>query len=150
MSTGFYSFDEYWSLFLARSCRATAEGDGLGRTGLSLARAAIETLSARPAGRRAVALRWAVFATLLSWGKLLCGTLDDEITEAALLEAAKHAPLALSGSVAAIPSVRENDARVTWFDDLRDEETSTAPVVAVEDEPSPPAQTGNEWAVWMS
>lgn len=88
MSSEFQSFDEYWSLFLLRSRPVAYGRPGLGRTGLGLARVALVTLAARR--RRAPReLRWAVAATLLSWGKVLAGTFEDELAEAVRAEAAR-------------------------------------------------------------
>lgn len=104
MSTKFQSFDEYWSLFLLRSRPFASGRGGLGRTSLGLARAALGTLAARRGAglRRPVEVRWAVAATLLSWGKVLAGTFEQEIAEATRDEAARWPPL---------PAAAELDAR---------------------------------------
>jgi hypothetical protein len=104
MSSKFQSFDEYWSLFLLRSLPFASGRGGLGRTSLGLARAALGTLAARRGSglRRPVEVRWAVAATLLSWGKVLAGTFEQEVAEATRGGTARRPPL---------PAVAELDGR---------------------------------------
>jgi hypothetical protein len=72
------SFEEFWAAF-AREQRPFQ----LGRAGLSLAR-----LAMRQRGRER--WRWAVAAAMLTAGKLLAGTLDEELEARASEGACPH------------------------------------------------------------
>ncbi|MBK7583189.1 MAG: hypothetical protein IPI67_23695 [Myxococcales bacterium] len=130
MSSQFRSFDEYWSQFLRRS-RPLAHGQlSLGRTTLGLARAALVTLAARqPAQRtrRPVELRWAIAATLLSWGKLLAGTFEAELDDALRADAANWPSVEAVGTLEGHTVAGGSSSRRPGS--------------------TPPA--GNPWAVWM-
>jgi len=111
MSSERQSFDEYWSRFLLRS-------RPFGRNGLGVLRALVTALATQR-GQRRRELRWAAAAALVSWGKLLAGTLEQEIAEALRSEAAKWPPLeavaALRGKIEPPSSRPASPAWAVWM-----------------------------------
>jgi hypothetical protein len=76
MSDDLHSFDAYWSAYVLRHWQPSTRRLRLLRTSLGLAELALRAVRDRP---RREHLRWACAATLLTWGKLIAGTMDDEI-----------------------------------------------------------------------
>ena len=76
MTAELRSFDQYWAAYVLGHWQPRARRFQALSTGVGLARLALRALREAP---RRDHLRWACAATLLTWGKLIAGTMDDEI-----------------------------------------------------------------------
>lgn len=77
------SFDQYWAAYVLGHWQPSTRRFQVVRTGVGLARLALRALRDAP---RRTQLRWACAATLLTWGKVIAGTMDEEIFRVANLE----------------------------------------------------------------
>jgi hypothetical protein len=125
---GYACFDEYWSAFVLEHWQRTSRRRRLIALGKGLAQAALGVLSPRLSALAALEplnLRWAAAATLLSLGKTLAGTMDQEVARVGTIETAGWPVLAQVKK----PSAPE-------------EAKQPAPLGVREGTPS-------DWAVWM-
>jgi hypothetical protein len=126
--SGYASFDEYWSAFVLEHWQRASRRRRFLALGKSLARGALGMLSPKLsalASLEPVNLRWAAAAALLSLGKTLAGTMDQEIARAATIETSGWPALSLVG------------------------ESSSPPEPAVTARPAARDGLVPDWAVWM-
>ena len=122
MTAELRSFDQYWAAYVLGHWQPSMRSFQVVRTGVGLAKLALEALRDRP---RREHLRWAVAATLLTWGKLIAGTMDEEIFRVAAPETSGLPP------------------RVEWDEPTR-EPTSTDLGGG-----RPDLDISRKWAVWQ-
>jgi hypothetical protein len=114
MRSEFGSFDEYWSAFVLEHWRETSRRRRVVRVGKGLARLALGVVSPRLSALITVPplnLRWAAAATLLSWGKSLAGTLDDEIARVGTIDTAAWPPVEAAAELGPAPAPLKREPR---------------------------------------